>query len=90
LDEKALKKISDKEINEARSETERINKNIRTAFTTFWDINDTVVFVLDKDLRTKMKEVKGGIFFELLKLGEHTNDKGTSYSGDGVPVITTE
>jgi bisphosphoglycerate-dependent phosphoglycerate mutase len=76
LDEKVIKKLSDREIEEAKLETEKINKNIRTAFTTFWDINDTMIFVLDKELKTKKKEFKGSIFFEIIKLGEYTNDRG--------------
>jgi bisphosphoglycerate-dependent phosphoglycerate mutase len=76
LDEKAIKKLNDKEIQEAKSEIEKINKNIRTAFATFWDINDTIIFVADKELKAKMKEFRGGIFFELIKLGEYTNGKG--------------
>jgi hypothetical protein len=76
LDEKAIKKLNDNEVQEAKNETEKINTNIRTAFTTFWDINDTIIFVADKELKSKMKEFKGGIFFELIKLGQYTNDKG--------------
>ena len=76
LDEKKLKKRTAREIEEMRLETEKINKNIRTAFTTFWDINDTVYFVLDRELKAKKKEYKGAIFFEVIKLAEYTDDKG--------------
>jgi hypothetical protein len=76
LGEKSFKKLSDKEIEVVKRETEKMNKNIRTAFTTFWELNDTLIFVADTELKTRKKEFKGAIFFELVKLGESTNEKG--------------
>jgi len=82
LDEKKIKKLDDKHIKEVKRETEILNKNIRTAFTTFWDINDTIIFVADKEIQDKMKQFKGAIFFELVNVGEYKNDEGRV-----VPVI---
>jgi len=47
LDQKAIMKLTEKEIEAANLKIEKTNKNIRIAFTKFWDINDTVIFVLD-------------------------------------------
>ena len=74
LDKKALKILNGKEVQEARIMIEKMNRNIRTAFTTFWDI--TIIFVADNEIEAKRKEERGAIFFELVKLGQYVNDKG--------------
>src|SRR5688572_24720001 len=76
LNQKSIKGLSAEEIEIAKREIANINKNIRAAFTTFWDINDTIIFVPDIELKAKKKEFKGGIFFELFKISEYTNAKG--------------
>lgn len=76
LDKRTIKKLSITEKENAFMEIDRINKNLRVAFKKFWNINDTIVFVLDSDLKTVKKENKGAIFFELIQIGETTNDKG--------------
>jgi hypothetical protein len=76
LDQKALRRSSEEEIEQAKSKIEKFNKNIRTAFDIFWSVNDTVIFVFDNELKSKKKQFKSDIFFELVKIGEQTNDKG--------------
>jgi hypothetical protein len=76
LDENFAKKyLSEQTIEEVQSQINIINKNIRTAIGTFWDINKNYTFILDKEVKSKKKEFKDALFLDLFNCTVFTNEK---------------
>jgi hypothetical protein len=84
IDPEVIESLDPEEIEELRHETHLINKNIRTAFMNFWDINKEILFITDTELKAKEKKFKGAIFFDLFNIGNYIDDDGQA---DPIPAF---